>query len=79
VSEPENIEGFRASPDPFRTYPGHAEVHRNTSPPPWFIDEPHTPLVPSDFQEGGKFIPEMEDGHLDTSAAEVRTCDLWYQ
>ncbi len=43
-------EGFRASPDPFKTYPGHMEGHRSTSPPPWFIAEPHTPLVPREFQ-----------------------------
>ena len=72
---PNDVEGFRASPDPFRTYPIHTEGHpRSTSPPPWFIGEPHTPIVPKDFQEGGKFIPELEeqDSPHSSAVAEVR-------
>ncbi len=46
-------EGFRASPDPFRTFPGAlggaGETLRSVSPPPWFIAEPHTPKVKQDF------------------------------
>ena len=57
ASDPENMEGFRASPDPFRTYPVHGEISRGTSPPPWFIAEPHTPRVPNDFQVSIMFIP----------------------
>lgn len=43
-------EGFRPSPDPFRTYPGHNEPSRGSSPPPWYIADPHTPVVSGDFQ-----------------------------
>ena len=42
----------RESPEPwFRTFPGRsfAEVQRSTSPPPWFIAEPHTPVA-RDFE-----------------------------
>ncbi len=46
-------ESFRASPDPFRTFPGApggaGEALRSISPPPWFIAEPHTPKVKQDF------------------------------
>ncbi len=46
-------EGVRASPDPFRTFPGASgevgDPLRSTSPPPWFIAEPHTPRVKQDF------------------------------
>lgn len=47
-------EGFRASPGPFRTFPGalgevEGDTQRSTSPPPWFIAEPHTPRVKQDF------------------------------
>ncbi|KAL5489206.1 hypothetical protein EMCRGX_G018273 [Ephydatia muelleri] len=59
----EQESAFIASPDPFRTFPGHSEHQRSTSPPPWFIAEPHVPPAPKDYQEGGKFIPEVEDGH----------------
>ena len=41
---------FIASPDPFRTFPGHSEHQRSTSPPPWFIAEPHVPPAPKDYQ-----------------------------
>lgn len=43
-------EGFRPSPDPFRTFPGHNEPSRGSSPPPWYIADPHTPVVSGDFQ-----------------------------
>ena len=52
VSDPytvNDVEGFRASPDPFRTFPGHSE-HRSNSPPPWFIPEVQTQIVAKDFQ-----------------------------
>ncbi len=47
-------EGVRASPDPFQTFPGASgdiggDPLRSTSPPPWFIAEPHTPRVKQDF------------------------------
>ncbi len=46
-------EAVRASPDPFRTFPGASgevgDPLRSTSPPPWFIAEPHTPRVKQDF------------------------------
>lgn len=45
-----DMEGFRPSPDPFRTFPGHTEPSRGSSPPPWYIADPHTPIVSGDFQ-----------------------------
>lgn len=68
--------GFEAAGhDPFRTYPPHLpdETLRSGSPPPWFIAEPHTPIAAGGFQEGGKFIPELEDGHPATAVAEKFT------
>ena len=129
ASEPNDVDAHRESPEPwFRTFPGRTvvDVPRSTSPPPWFIAEPHTPvardfevfenvrhssllawilslissffffpslspllstslpplslpppplslflLLPCGVQEGGKFIPEMEDGHPTASVSEV--------
>lgn len=52
---PSELEGFRPSPDPFRTYPGHNEPSRGSSPPPWYIADPHTPVVSGDFQVYGNY------------------------
>ena len=43
---------LRKSPEPWsRTFPGRipADVSRSTSPPPWYIAEPHTPVA-RDFE-----------------------------
>ncbi len=58
---PSELEGFRPSPDPFRTYPGHNEPSRGSSPPPWYIADPHTPVVSGDFQvrEFSWFFPSL--------------------
>ena len=53
ASEPNDVDIPRKSPEPwFRTFPGRfsaADVSRSTSPPPWFIAEPHTPVA-RDFE-----------------------------
>ena len=52
ASEPNDVDMLRKSPEPWsRTFPGRisADISRSTSPPPWFIAEPHTPVA-RDFE-----------------------------